>query len=68
MAANGLSVETISRINASGQGLIQNGWVDQRRILQHSSTGWFLTHAGWNSISESLAQGRAADLLADEPW
>ena len=57
MAANGLPVETISRINASGKGLIHNGWVDQRRILQHPSTGWFLTHAGWNSISESLAQG-----------
>lgn len=43
--------------NSSGKGWIHNSWVDQQAILQHPSVGWFLSHGGWNSISESMAQG-----------
>ncbi|KAJ6958034.1 hypothetical protein NC653_039870 [Populus alba x Populus x berolinensis] len=29
-------------------------WSPQLKVLQHNATGVFLTHAGWNSISESI--------------
>jgi hypothetical protein len=57
MAKNALPASTIASINASGKAWIQDSWVDQRGILQHEATGWFLTHGGWNSISEALVQG-----------
>ncbi|KAJ6569765.1 hypothetical protein DFH09DRAFT_1154726 [Mycena vulgaris] len=47
----------IETVNASGKGLICDFWVEQRAILQHAALGWFLTHGGFNSISESLSQG-----------
>ncbi|KAJ6549741.1 hypothetical protein B0H19DRAFT_952285, partial [Mycena capillaripes] len=52
-----LPSDLINRVNASGKGLICNFWVEQRAILQHGSVGWFLTHGGFNSITESLTQG-----------
>ncbi|KAJ7920627.1 hypothetical protein B0H13DRAFT_1867356 [Mycena leptocephala] len=47
----------IARANASGRGLVCDFWVEQRAILQHRALGWFLTHGGFNSVSESLSQG-----------
>ncbi|KAK7042782.1 hypothetical protein R3P38DRAFT_2892181 [Favolaschia claudopus] len=52
-----LPAELIQRVNESGKGLICDFWVEQRAILQSGAIGWFLTHGGFNSVGESLAQG-----------
>ncbi|BBN15551.1 protein MpUGT30 [Marchantia polymorpha subsp. ruderalis] len=43
--------------NARGRGLFLEGWVPQKKILAHPSTGGFVTHCGQNSILESIGMG-----------
>lgn len=38
-------------------GLVLQSWVPQTDILDHGSTGGFLTHCGWNSVLESIMSG-----------
>ncbi|KAL2335381.1 hypothetical protein Fmac_016594 [Flemingia macrophylla] len=40
----------------SDRGLIAS-WCPQEEVLNHSSIGVFLTHCGWNSITESICAG-----------
>uniref|UniRef100_A0A0A8XT93 Glycosyltransferase n=1 Tax=Arundo donax TaxID=35708 RepID=A0A0A8XT93_ARUDO len=40
-----------------GRGKVVREWVDQWAILQHRCVKGFLSHAGWNSVLESVSAG-----------
>ncbi|GJE88818.1 glycosyltransferase family 1 protein [Phanerochaete sordida] len=48
--------EVKAKVKASGTGLLVP-WAPQQAILEHPATGWFVTHAGFNSIVESIYAG-----------
>ncbi|KAL3512894.1 hypothetical protein ACH5RR_025611 [Cinchona calisaya] len=39
------------------RGIIVREWVDQMEILRHKSIKGFLSHCGWNSVTESICAG-----------
>ncbi|CAH9072335.1 unnamed protein product [Cuscuta europaea] len=45
------------RIKRSGKGMLVKKWAPQKEILAHGSVGAFLSHCGWNSTMEALANG-----------
>ncbi|KAL7080970.1 hypothetical protein ACP275_14G011300 [Erythranthe tilingii] len=40
-----------------GRGMVVSGWAPQANILAHPSTGAFVSHCGWSSLTESIYYG-----------
>ncbi|CAN6178406.1 unnamed protein product [Urochloa humidicola] len=40
-----------------GRGVVTKAWVDQEALLRHPAVGMFLSHSGWNSVTEAAAAG-----------
>ncbi|KAE8650874.1 UDP-glycosyltransferase 89A2 [Cucumis sativus] len=53
--SNGIPVGFEDRV--SDRGIVVKGWVPQTAILHHRAVGGFLSHCGWNSVVESIANG-----------
>jgi len=51
-----LSEQQTEKIKSSGLGML-TAWSPQDFILNHPATGWFVTHGGFNSVTESLGSG-----------
>jgi len=51
-----LSEQQTEKIKSSGLGMLTS-WSPQQFILNHPATGWFVTHCGFNSVTESLGSG-----------
>ncbi|KAK1605349.1 hypothetical protein QYE76_029022 [Lolium multiflorum] len=40
-----------------GRGFVTKEWVDQEAVMKHPAIGLYLSHCGWNSVTESAMYG-----------
>jgi 2-hydroxyflavanone C-glucosyltransferase len=39
------------------RGLVVKGWLEQEELLRHKAIGGFVSHCGWNSVTEAALHG-----------
>ncbi|KAM0903026.1 hypothetical protein ACQ4PT_018844 [Festuca glaucescens] len=45
------------KVSVQGRGMVTKAWVEQGDVLKHPAVGMFLSHCGWNSLTEVVASG-----------
>ncbi|WCJ25647.1 UDP-glycosyltransferase 13 [Euphorbia peplus] len=50
-----LGTELMSKTKQNG--MVLKNWVNQEEVLKHESIGCFMSHCGWNSVTEAIWNG-----------
>ncbi|KAK6913129.1 UDP-glucuronosyl/UDP-glucosyltransferase [Dillenia turbinata] len=62
----GMELEDGLEKRVKEMGMVVREWVDQRVILEHDSVRGFLSHCGWNSVTESKVPILAWPMMAEQ--
>ncbi|QRV90437.1 UDP-glucoronosyl and UDP-glucosyl transferase [Ceratobasidium sp. AG-Ba] len=54
LKASGFDREYIAKLTATGQAIVPE-WTNQLAVLEHPAIHYFVSHGGWNSVSEAIA-------------
>ncbi|KAG9075272.1 hypothetical protein FRC06_010181 [Ceratobasidium sp. 370] len=54
--ATGLDEEYLEKLTKSGNAIFPE-WTKQLEVLEHPALHYFLTHGGWNSVTEATVRG-----------